>query len=88
MTVKKFYEEKVVNELNSPELEAAFLGKSKESLDKIELLLSLDSAIPFLAHFYVTAPAALNQIYPVLVMLLQFLWRVKGRYQCLGYLSV
>ena len=46
VTVQQFYEQKVIQELNSSgevELEAAFLGKSKESLDKIELLLSLDS---------------------------------------------
>ena len=54
VTVKQFYEEKVVNKLNVPEeveLEAAFLGKSKESLDKIELSLSLDSAIPLFGPF-------------------------------------
>ena len=54
VTVQQFYEQKVVHELNSSEdveLEAAFLGKSKESLDKIELSLSLDSAIPLFGPF-------------------------------------
>ena len=60
VTVLQFYEQKVIQELNSPgevELEAAFLGKSKESLDKIELSLSLDSAVPlFLAIFALSHP--------------------------------
>ena len=45
MTVQQFYEEKIVNELSSAEevkLEAAFLGKSKESLDRIDFSLMLD----------------------------------------------
>ena len=66
MTVQQFYEQKVIHKLNSPEevkLEAAFLGKSKESLDRIELSLSLDSAIPLFGPFCVTAPAALNKFH-------------------------
>ena len=38
VTVQQFYEEKIVSELSSAEevkLEAAFLGKSKESLDRM-----------------------------------------------------
>ena len=41
MTVQQFYD-KIVNELSSAEeveLEAAFLDKSKESLDRIDLSL-------------------------------------------------
>ena len=58
MTVHQFYKEKVVNELSSAEevkLEAAFLGKSRESLHRIDLSFMLDSAIqlsgPFL-HYH------------------------------------
>ena len=54
VTVQHFYEQKVIQELNYPEeleLEAAFLGKLKESLDKIELSLSLNSAIPLFGPF-------------------------------------
>ena len=54
VTVQQFYEQKVLQELNPPgevELEAAFLGKSKESLDKIEPSLSLDSAVPLFGPF-------------------------------------
>ena len=62
MTVQQFYEEKIVNELSSAEevkLEAAFLGKSKESLDRIDLSLMLDSAIQLLGPFplyHITTP--------------------------------
>ena len=58
ITIQQFYAEKIVckvHELNEMDLESAFLGKSKESLDKIELSLSLDSAIhlfgPFLRYY-------------------------------------
>ena len=53
-TVQQFYEEKIVNELSSAEevkLEAAFLGKSIESLDRIDLSLMLDSAIQLFGPF-------------------------------------
>ena len=71
-TVQQFYEQKVIDELNFPEeaeLEATFLGKLKESLDRIELSLSLDSAIPLFGPFCITAPATLNKFHPLLVML-------------------
>ena len=54
-TIQQFYDEKIVckvQELNEMNLESAFWGKS---LDKIELSLSLDSAIhlfgPFLRYY-------------------------------------
>ena len=52
--VQQSYEKKIVNELSSAEevkLETAVLGKSKESLDRIDLSLMLDSAIQFLGPF-------------------------------------
>ena len=58
ITIQQFYDEKIVckvQELNEMDLESAFLGKSKESLDKIELSLLLDSVIhlfgPFLRYY-------------------------------------
>ena len=52
--IQQFYEQKLIHKLNSPEeveLEAAFFGKSKESLNRIELSLLLDSAIPLFGPF-------------------------------------
>ena len=58
ITIQQFYDKTIVckvQELNEMDLESAFLGKSKDSLDKIELSLSLDSAIhlfrPFLCYY-------------------------------------
>ena len=54
ITIQQFYDEKIVckvQELNEMDLESAFLGKSKKSLDKIELSLLLDSAIHLLGPF-------------------------------------
>ena len=56
VTVQQFYDEKVVCKLSDElDLESAGLGKSKDSLDKIEMSLSLDSAIhmfgPFLRYY-------------------------------------
>ena len=55
MTVQQFYEQKVIQELNSPEevelYRSSLFGKSKESLDRIELSLLLDSAIPLFGPF-------------------------------------
>lgn len=66
ITIQQFYDEKIVckvQELNEMDLESAFLGKSKESLDKIELSLSLDSAIhlfgPFLRYYTCDRPQQL-----------------------------
>ena len=64
VTVRQFYEEKVVNQLKSTgdvELEAAFLGKSKESLDIIDLSLSLDSAVPLFGPFLRYRTRSINQ---------------------------
>ena len=64
VTVRQFYEEKVVNQLKSTgdvELEAAFLGKSKESLDIIDLSLSLDSAVPLFGPFLRYRTHSINQ---------------------------
>jgi len=64
VTVRQFYEEKVVNQLKSTgdvELEAAFLGKSKESLDIIDLSLSLDSAVPLFGPFLHYRTHSINQ---------------------------
>ena len=75
MTVQQFYEQKVIHKLNSPEeeeLEAAFRGKSKESLAKIGLSLSLDSRILLFGPFCATTTAALNKFHPLLVMLSPF----------------
>ena len=54
ITVQQFYNERLLCKLKEPhemELQSAFLGKSKDSLDKIELSLHLDSAIPLFGHF-------------------------------------
>ena len=69
VTVQQFYEQKVIQELNSRgpgevELEAAFLGKSKESLDKIELSLSLDSAVPLFQPFLRCRTCSSEQVPP------------------------
>ena len=67
VTVQQFYEQKVIHELNSPEeveLEAAFLGKSKESLDRIELSLSLDSAVPLFGPFLRYCTCSSEQVPP------------------------
>ena len=60
LTVQQFYDDKITGELqkhgvvSEMQLESAFLGKSKDSLDKIDLSLPLDSAIhlfgPFLRY--------------------------------------
>ena len=54
VTVQQFYNEHLLCKLKEPpemELQSAFLGKSKDSLDKIELSLPLDSAIPLFGSF-------------------------------------
>ena len=71
--MKQFYEEKVVKELNLPEeveLEAAFLGKSKELLDKIDLSLPLDSTISLFGPFLCYRTHSTEQDLPMPVMLL------------------
>ena len=54
ITVQQFYDEKIVGQFSvsdEMDLESAFLGKSKDSLDKIELSLSLDRAIQLFGPF-------------------------------------
>ena len=58
ITVQQFYDDKVICELEKHDvvvkqvqLDSAFLGRSKESLDRIELLLPLDSAIQLFGPF-------------------------------------
>jgi hypothetical protein len=72
VTVQQFYDEKVVCKLpDELDLESAGLGKSKDSLDKIEMSLSLDSAIhmfgPFLRYYTCSRlhqlPGRLNEVY-------------------------
>ena len=63
VTVQQFYDEKIVFEvgkwhvMDNIHLESAFLGKSKDSLDRIELSLPIDPAIqlfgPFFAILYI-----------------------------------
>ena len=65
--MQQFYEEKIVNELRSAEevkLEAAFLGKSKESLDRIDLSLMLDSAIQLFGSFLHYHTRSTEQVLP------------------------
>ena len=69
ITVQQFYHEKVLRcleEQSEQELESAFLGKSKDSLDRIELSLPLDAVIPTFDPFlrYYTADR-LQQLPPV-----------------------
>ena len=67
MTVQQFYEKKIVNELSSAEevkLEVAFLGKSKESLDRIDLTLMLDSAIQLFGPFLCYHTRSTEQVLP------------------------
>ena len=67
MTVQQFYEEKIVSELSSAEevkLEAAFLGKSKQSLDRIDLSLMLDSAIQLFGPFLRYHTRSTEQVLP------------------------
>ena len=46
VTIQQFYDEKITCKLSGKEqLDSAYLGKSKESLDSIELCLALDSAV-------------------------------------------
>ena len=89
MTVQQFYEQKVIHKLNSPEevaLEAAFLGKSKESLDRIELSLSLDSAIPLFGPFLRYRTRSSEQVPPPSRDAFAIL--IKGSCQCLVFLSL
>ena len=54
ITVQQFYDEKIVTQFSvsdEMDLESAFLGKSKDSLDKIELSISLDRAIQLFGPF-------------------------------------
>lgn len=57
MTIQQFYEDKIICELqkqgvvNEIQLKFAFLGKSKDSLHRIHLWLSLDSAIQLFGPF-------------------------------------
>lgn len=52
VTVQQFYDEKVVSKLSGEQkLESAYLGKSKDSLDSIELSLVLDSAVALFGPF-------------------------------------
>ena len=59
ITVQQFYDEKIVGQFSvsdEMDLESAFLGKSNDSLDKIELSLSLDRAIQLFGPFCDTIP--------------------------------
>ena len=57
ITVQQFYDDTIVSKMEGGstsgelELDSAFLGKSKESLDRIDLSLSLDSAIALFGPF-------------------------------------
>ena len=65
--MQQFYE-KIVNELRSAEevkLEAAFLSKSKESLDRIDLSLMLDSAIQLFGLFLCYHTRSTEQVLPL-----------------------
>ena len=58
ITVQQFYEDKIICELqkqgvvNEMQLKFAFLGNSKDSLDRINRWLSLDSAIQLFGPFF------------------------------------
>lgn len=58
ITVQQFYEDKIICELqkqgvvNEMQLKFAFLGNSKDSLDRIHRWLSLDSAIHLFGPFF------------------------------------
>ena len=58
ITVQQFYEDKIICELqkqgvvNEMQLKFAFLGKSKDSLDRIHRWLSLDSVVQLFGPFF------------------------------------
>ena len=53
ITVQQFYSEKIFTSLQEQpaKLESAFLGKSKDSLDRVDLCLELDAVIPTFGPF-------------------------------------
>ena len=54
VTVKQFFGDSIATRLNVTdrlELESAFLGKSKDALDEIDITLTLDTAVPLFSPF-------------------------------------
>ena len=52
--MKQFFEDSIATRLNVTdrlELESAFLGKSKDALDEIDITLTLDTAVPLFGPF-------------------------------------
>ena len=69
ITVEQFYSEKIFNSLQEQpaKLESAFLGKSKDSLDRVDLCLELDAIIPTFGPFlrFYTSDCHLQPLPPV-----------------------
>ena len=78
--MQQFFEDNIVTWLHVTdkfELDSAYLGKLKDTLDQIDLSLTLDAALHFLVHSYVTTPIVLNKYSHLFIMHLQFLCQIR-----------